>query len=46
MMRPLISVCVIVVLVGCAGRVGYEAIPDDQIGLSKVDVRDMLILSS
>jgi len=41
MMRLVISVCVIVMLVGCAGRVEHEAIPDHQIGLSKVDVRDV-----
>jgi cytochrome c-type protein NapB len=40
-MRLLISVCVAVLLIGCAGRVEQEAIPDDQIGLSKVDVRDV-----
>jgi cytochrome c-type protein NapB len=40
MMRLLIPVCLILLLVGCAGRVEHDAIPDDQVGLSKVDVRD------
>ncbi len=41
MMRLLVSVCVIVLLAGCAGRVEQGAISDVQIGLSKVDVRDV-----
>lgn len=41
MMRLTISVCAIAVLFGCAGRLEPEAIPDDQIGLSKVDVREV-----
>lgn len=39
-MRAFISICSIALLVGCAARVDTEAIPDDQIGLSKVDVRE------
>ena len=41
MMRLVTSVCVILLLVGCAGRSDYEAISDDQLGLSKTDVRDV-----
>ena len=37
-MRLLIAVCVIASLAGCAGRIEPEGIPDDRIGLSKVDV--------
>jgi cytochrome c-type protein NapB len=41
MMRLWIPFLVIVLLGGCAVRVEHEAIPDDRIGLSKVDVRDV-----
>lgn len=37
----LILVCAAASLIGCSARLDHEAIPDDRIGLSKVDVRDI-----
>ncbi|NIM00477.1 MAG: hypothetical protein GTN89_06315 [Acidobacteria bacterium] len=46
-MRLFISVCLVALLIGCAARLDteavpdHESIPDDRIGLSKVDVREI-----